>query len=261
MKILFIGDIVGSPGRELIKELVPKIKKKQSIDMVIANAENAAGGSGLTPTIAEELFEYGVDVITSGDHIWKRKEIVEELDSQPYILRPLNYPEKAPGNGSCIFKTDDGIPVGVINLVGRVFMEAVECPFRTGMLEIEKLRKKTQIILVDMHAEATSEKIAFSYYIDGLVTALCGTHTHVPTADEKVTEKGTAYITDVGMTGPHKSVIGRRVEEIINRFITQLPTRFQMAEEDLRLQGVIIDLDEKTGRANAIKRVEEKLKR
>ena len=229
--------------------------------MVIANAENAAGGSGLTPTIAEELFEYGVDVITSGDHIWKRKEIVEVLDSQPYILRPLNYPEKAPGNGSCIFKTDDGIPVGVINLVGRVFMEAVECPFRTGMREIEKLRKKTQIILVDMHAEATSEKIAFSYYIDGLVTALCGTHTHVPTADEKVTEKGTAYITDVGMTGPHKSVIGRRVEEIINRFITQLPTRFQMAEEDLRLQGVIIDLDEKTGRANAIKRVEEKLKR
>lgn len=260
MKILFIGDIVGAPGRRLIKELVPKITKKRSIDMVIANAENAAGGSGITPTIAEELFGYGIDVITSGDHIWKRKEIVDELDSQPFILRPLNYPENVPGKGSCIFKTEDGVQVGVLNLVGRVFMEAVECPFRLGMAEIEKLRKKTRIIVVDIHAEATSEKIALSYYFDGLITALCGTHTHVPTADEKVTEKGTAYITDLGMTGPHKSVIGRRAEQILTRFITQLPTRFQMADEDLRLQGVVIDVDEKTGRALSIKRIEEKIK-
>lgn len=259
MRILFIGDIVGEPGRRLIRELVPRIRQKRSIDVVIANAENAAGGSGITPSIAEELFGCEVDVITSGDHIWKRKEIMDTLDSSMYILRPLNYPENVPGHGSCVFQTEDGLKVGVVNMVGRVFMESVECPFRVGMAEIEKLKDKTSIILVDVHAEATSEKIALSYYFDGLITALCGTHTHVPTADEKVTEKGTAYITDVGMTGPHKSVIGRRAEQIITRFITQLPTRFEMAEEDLRLQGVIIDVDEKTGKAIAIKRIEEKL--
>jgi len=260
MKVLFIGDIVGSPGRQLIRELVPKIVKKKSIDMVIANAENSAGGSGVTPSIAEELFGYGIDVITSGDHIWKRKEILDELDSQPFILRPLNYPGNAPGRGSCIFKTEDGVEVAVINLVGRVFMDAVECPFKRGREEVEKLRKKTPIVMVDFHAEATSEKIALSYYLDGMITALCGTHTHVPTADEKVTPKGTAYITDLGMTGPHKSVIGRKTEQIISRFITQRPTRFEMAEEDLRLQGIIVDLDEKTGKATEIKRIEERLK-
>lgn len=260
MKILFIGDIVGAPGRRAAKELIPKINKKENIEVVIANSENAAGGSGLTPQIADELFGYGIDVITSGDHIWKRKEIVDVLDSNPYILRPLNYPENVPGRGSCIFKTEDGIRMGVINLVGRVFMEPVDCPFRVGMAKVEKLRKETSIIIVDIHAEATSEKIALSYYFDGLVTAICGTHTHVPTADEKITEKGTAYITDLGMTGPHESVIGRRAEQILTRFITQLPTRFQMAEEDVRLQGVILDIDEKTGKANSIKRVQEKLK-
>jgi len=260
MKVLFIGDIVGAPGRRVIKELVPEIKDKESIELVIANGENSAGGSGITPQIAEELFGYEVDVITSGDHIWKRKEITEELESNPYILRPLNYPKGVPGNGSCIIKTKEGIKVGVMNLIGRVFMDAVECPFRVGMSEVEKLRKTTPIIIVDIHAEATSEKIALSYYFDGLISALCGTHTHVPTADEKVTEKGTAYITDVGMTGPHKSVIGRQVEQILTRFITQLPTRFQMAEEDLRLQGVILDIDEKTGKTIAIKRIEAKLK-
>jgi metallophosphoesterase (TIGR00282 family) len=260
MKVLFIGDIVGAPGREAIKELVPGIVKNEKIELVIANGENAAGGSGLTPRIADELFENGVQVITSGDHVWKRKEIVEILDANPSILRPLNYPENVPGHGSCVIKTEQGIKVGVINLIGRVFMEAVECPFRVGMAEVERLRKITPIILVDVHAEATSEKIALSHYLDGLVSALCGTHTHVPTADEKVTENGTAYITDLGMTGPHKSVIGRRAEQILTRFITQLPTRFQMAEEDVRLQGVIIDIDEKTGKATTIKRVEKKLK-
>ncbi|PIU41429.1 MAG: TIGR00282 family metallophosphoesterase [Candidatus Omnitrophica bacterium CG07_land_8_20_14_0_80_42_15] len=259
MKLLFIGDIVGEPGRHVIREAVPRIKKRESIDVVVANCENAAGGSGLTPEIADELFRYGVNILTSGDHIWKRKEIVDVLDVNPYILRPLNYPPNVPGNGSCVYKTEDGLQIGVINLVGRVFMEAVDCPFRGGMAEVEKLRKRTQIILVDIHAEATSEKIALSYYLDGLVSAICGTHTHVPTADEKVTANGTAYITDVGMTGPHKSVIGRKPEQIITRFITQLPTRFQMAEEDLRLQGAIIDIDEKTGKANSIKRVEEKV--
>jgi len=259
MKLLFIGDIVGEPGRHVIREAVPRIKKRESIDVVVANCENAAGGSGLNPEIADELFRYGVNILTSGDHIWKRKEIVDVLDVNPYILRPLNYPPNVPGNGSCVYKTEDGLQIGVINLVGRVFMEAVDCPFRGGMAEVEKLRKRTQIILVDIHAEATSEKIALSYYLDGLVSAICGTHTHVPTADEKVTANGTAYITDVGMTEPHKSVIGRKPEQIITRFITQLPTRFQMAEEDLRLQGAIIDIDEKTGKANSIKRVEEKV--
>jgi hypothetical protein len=259
MNILFIGDIVGEPGREAIRELLPKIKRREKIALTVANGENSAGGSGLTPQITEGLFRDGVDVITSGDHVWKRKEIFDTLEESSYVLRPLNYPEGVPGHGSCVFKTEDGIKVGVINLVGRVFMEPVECPFRAAMKETEKLKKKTSIILVDIHAEATSEKIALSYYLDGLVTAICGTHTHVPTADEKVTQKGTAYITDLGMTGPHKSVIGRKHEQIISRFITQLPTRFHMAEEDVRLQGAVIAIDEKTGRANSIKRLEEKL--
>jgi metallophosphoesterase (TIGR00282 family) len=259
MKVLFIGDIVGSPGREAVKGLIPRIVKSEQIELVVANGENAAGGSGLTPRIAEELFENGVQVLTSGDHVWKRKEIVEILDANPSILRPLNYPPNVPGHGSCVITTEEGSKVAVVNLIGRVFMEAVDCPFRVGMAEIERLRKITPIIIVDIHAEATSEKIALSYYLDGLVSALCGTHTHVPTADEKVTEKGTAYITDLGMTGPHKSVIGRRAEQILTRFVTQLPTRFEMADEDVRLQGVVIEIDEKTGKALSIKRIEKKL--
>ena len=259
MKILLIGDIVGSPGRRAAKELIPKIKKANKIDMVLANGENSAGGSGLTPRLAEELFGYGISVITSGDHIWKRKEILEMLDSEERILRPLNYPKGVPGAGASIIKTKKGIKVGVINLVGRTFMEAVECPFKTSMEKIEELKKETPIIVIDMHAEATSEKIALGWYLDGLASVVVGTHTHVQTADERVLPKGTAYITDLGMTGPHDSVIGRKVEQILARFITQLPTRFEMAEENVQLQGVIVEIDEATGKAKSIKRVQEKL--
>lgn len=259
MKILFIGDIVGSPGRKAIKELIPKIKKKEKIEFVIANGENAAGGSGITPRLAEELFDSGVDVLTSGDHIWKKKEIFELLDSQDNILRPANYPPGVYGTGASVVKAKNNTQVGIINLVGRVFMEAVECPFRKASEEIETLKKKTKIIIVDIHAEATSEKIALGWYLDGQVSAIIGTHTHVQTADEKILPQGTAYITDAGMTGPHDSVIGRNKEHILARFLTQLPTRFEMAEDDIQLNGVIVDVDPKTGKASSITRITEKL--
>lgn len=259
MKILFIGDIVGSPGRSAIEKLVPAIRKRENIEFVIANCENAAGGSGITPKIAKELFEFGVDTLTSGDHIWKRKEIVEMLDQQADILRPANYPPGVPGSGSNVARTKKGNLVGVVNVVGRTFMEPVDCPFRKVREEIDEMQKKTKVIVIDIHAEATSEKIAMGWYLDGLVSAVIGTHTHVQTADERILPQGTAYITDTGMTGPHDSVIGRKKEQILTRFITQLPTRFEMAEGDTRLNGVIIDVDEETGKAKSIKRVSEKL--
>jgi len=260
MKILFAGDIVGSPGRKAVSGIIPQLKKREKAELIIANGENAAGGSGITPRIAEEIFNSGVDIITSGDHIWKRKEIVELLDQKPNILRPANYPPGVPGVGSYVVKSKKGNPVGVINLVGRVFMEAVDCPFRKATEEIESLKKETRVIIVDIHAEATSEKIAMGWYLDGLVSAVLGTHTHVQTADERILPQGTAYITDVGMTGPHDSVIGRRKEQILTRFITQLPTRFEMAEDDVQLNGVALEIDEKTGKAESIKRIQEKLK-
>lgn len=260
MKVLFIGDIVGQPGRQAIRELVPEIVKKHGVDLVIANAENSAGGSGITTSIAHELSENGVDVITSGDHIWKRKEAAELLEEEKNVLRPLNYPKEAPGNGSTVVELPGGVKVAVMNLVGRVFMQAVECPFKRSMEEVNNLRKITKNIFVDIHAEATSEKIALGWYLDGLVTALMGTHTHVQTADEKILPKGTAYITDVGMTGPFDSVIGRKKEQILTRFITQMPTRFEMAEDDVWLNGVIVDFDEKVGVASSIKRIQQKCK-
>lgn len=259
MKILFIGDIVGSPGRRAIKELVPKITKKEKVDLVAANAENAAGGSGVTPDIAKELFSYGLDVITSGDHIWKKKEITEFIDSENRLLRPANYPAGVPGGGWGIYLAKNGVKVGVVNLVGRVFMEAVECPFRVGRDVVEEIKKETPVILIDMHAEATSEKIALAWYLDGKASAILGTHTHVQTADERIYPKGTAFICDLGMTGPHDSVIGRKAEQILTRFLTALPTRFEMAEENVQLNGAIVTIDEKTGKAVEIKRVNERL--
>ncbi len=259
MKVLFIGDIVGSPGRKACAELIPRIRKARKADFVVANAENAAGGSGITEKIAGELAGYGIDAITSGDHIWKRKDIMEVLDQYPAILRPANYPPGAPGMGFNVIKSGLKTPVGVINLVGRVFMDPVECPFRMARGAIEEMAKETRIILVDMHAEATSEKIAMGWYLDGLVSAVVGTHTHVQTADERVLPQGTAYMTDLGMTGPHDSVIGRKKEQILTRFLTQLPTRFEMADEDVRLNGALIDIDESTGKARSIERIGEKL--
>jgi metallophosphoesterase (TIGR00282 family) len=259
MRILFIGDIVGSPGRKAVGELLPKIKKREKIDLVIANGENVAGGSGITPPLADELLGYGVDVITSGDHVWKRKEIVEKLESDRRVLRPANYPREAPGFGSTVVETKSKAKAGVICLTGRVFMQAVECPFRVAKEEIEKIRQATNIIVVDIHAEATSEKIAIGWYLDGLVSAILGTHTHVQTADEKILPGGTAYLTDAGMTGPFDSVIGRKKEQILTRFVTQMPARFEMADGDIQLHGVVIEVDDKTGKALSIKRLQEKL--
>ncbi len=259
MRILFIGDIVGEPGRRAVKELVPGLAKKHKLDFVIANGENVAGGSGVTPALADELLGYGIDVITTGDHIWKRKEILDYIESSNRLLRPANYPPQTPGSGSTVVKSESGTEVGVVNLIGRVFMQPVECPFRVGKEEVEKLKKRTRIIIVDMHAEATSEKIALGWYLDGMVSAIIGTHTHVQTADEKCLPQGTAFISDAGMTGPFDSVIGRKKEQILARFITQMPARFEMAEGDIQLHGVVIDIDEKTGKANSIKRIQERL--
>ncbi len=256
MKILFIGDIVGSPGREAVKALLPGLKQEFKLDFSIANAENAAGGSGITSRVAGELFDAGLDVLTAGDHIWKKSEIFEFIDREERILRPANFPEGAPGRGGAVFKTQSGLKVGVINLQGRVFMEALECPFKTGRRLVGELSKETKIIIVDMHAEATSEKVALGWYLDGKVSAVLGTHTHIPTADEKILPQGSAYITDVGMVGSGDSVIGRKIEDVLARFVTALPMRFEVAKDNIQLQGVILDIDEETGRARAISRIQ-----
>lgn len=259
MRVLFIGDIVGEPGRKAVKELVPKIKKREKLDFVIANGENVAGGSGITPVLLDELLSYGVDVVTTGDHVWKRKEIVERISQDARILRPANYPRESPGFGSTVVQSKSGVDVGVIDIQGRVFMQAIECPFRAVKAELDRMKNKARIVIVDVHAEATSEKIALGWYLDGLVSAVVGTHTHVQTADEKILPQGTAFLTDAGMTGPFDSVIGRKKEQVLTRFITQMPVRFEMADGDIQLHGAIIDVDEKTGKANSIKRVQEKL--
>lgn len=256
MNILFIGDIVGSPGREAVKRLLPGLKKEYQLDFVIANSENAAGGSGITPAVAEELFSLGINVFTSGDHIWKKREIFEIIHQEERILRPANFPAGAPGRGWNLFKTKDGAKVGVINVNGRVFMEALDCPFKTTALAQEILSKETEIIIVDMHAEATSEKVALGWYMDGKVSAVVGTHTHIQTADERILPQGTAYITDVGMTGPYDSVIGRRIEDVLERFLTAIPVRFEVAKENIQLCGVVLDIDENTGKARSIGRIQ-----
>ncbi|OGX39937.1 MAG: metallophosphoesterase [Omnitrophica WOR_2 bacterium RIFCSPLOWO2_01_FULL_41_12] len=259
MNILFIGDIVGSPGREAIQKLLPALTKEYKLDFVIANAENAAGGSGITPRVAEELFAAGVNVLTSGDHIWKKREIFEMIAQEERILRPANFPAGAPGRGFSLFTSRKGLKVGVVNVNGRVFMEALECPFKTSLRAQEELSKETKIIIVDIHAEATSEKVALGWYLDGRVSAVLGTHTHIQTADEKILPKGSAYITDVGMTGPCDSVIGRRIEDVLERFLTQIPIRFEVARENVQLQGAVLDIDEDTGKARSITRIQKKL--
>ncbi|NOX97066.1 MAG: TIGR00282 family metallophosphoesterase [Nitrospirae bacterium] len=255
MKILFIGDIVGRGGREAVRELLPRIQREEGIDLSVANGENAAGGTGITPKIMNQLFFCGVDIITSGNHLWDKKEIIPTIDKERRLLRPANYPPGVPGLGSTVAETASGLRIGIINLSGRVFMPALDCPFRTAEREIEKLRKKTQLILVDIHAEATSEKIAMGWFLDGKVSAVVGTHTHVQTADERIMPQGTAYITDVGMTGSAESVIGVKTDLILRRFLTQLPVRFEPAEEDIYLSAVVLDLNPSTGKANSIERV------
>jgi len=259
MKILFIGDIVGSPGREAVGKLLPQLKKEWALDFIIANAENAAGGSGITPAVADELFGLGIDVLTSGDHIWKKREIFEIIQEEERILRPLNFPVGAPGRGAAVFSTKNGIKVGVINVQGRVFMEALECPFRTTAEAVAELTQTAKIIIVDIHAEATSEKVALGWYLDGKVTAVLGTHTHIQTADEKILPQGSAYITDVGMAGSFDSVIGRRVEDVLERFVSCIPIRFEVARDNIQLHGAVLDIDENSGRAKSITRIQKKI--
>ena len=237
-----------------VRELLPWIIEEHRIDFVVANCENAAAGFGVTADIVEELHASHIDVLTSGNHIWDKKEVMNFVDDYETLLRPANYPEGAPGRGSVVIPTPCGLSVGVINLAGRIFMHPLDCPFRTAEREIEKLKKKTRIIIVDMHAEATSEKIAMGWFLDGRVTAVLGTHTHVQTADERILPGGTAYITDVGMTGPFDSVIGIRKESILQRFLLQIPNKFDVAKGDVRLQGVMVDMTS-DGRAIGLERL------
>ena len=255
MRILLVGDIVGRPGRELIRKGLRGLVALHEIDLVIANAENSAAGFGVTKDIGDTLLEWGVDVMTSGNHIWDKKEVIEYIRAEPRLLRPANYPAGVPGRGSYVAETADGRAVGVINAMGRVFMTPIDDPFAVVLREIEAIRHRTRVIIVDFHAEATSEKVAMGWHLDGKVTAVVGTHTHVQTADERILPNGTAHLTDVGMTGPHDSIIGMEVEPSLSRFLTGMPTRFEPATGNPRLNAVMIDADEKTGRATAITRI------
>jgi len=255
IRILFIGDIVGRPGRDLVKQGLAAIVEQHSIDFVIANAENSAAGFGITREIGEQLLDLGVEVMTSGNHIWDKKEALDYIGIEPRLLRPANYPAAAPGNGSYLARTSTGVSVGVINVMGRVFMVNIDDPFRVVLQQIEALKPRTRIIFVDFHAEATSEKIAMGWHLDGKVTAVVGTHTHVQTADDRILPKGTAYLTDVGMTGPHDSIIGVEVEPALNRFLTALPQKFETATGNPRLNAVIVEADQATGRAADIERL------
>lgn len=259
IRFLLVGDIVGKPGRDVMRVLIPSLRKQHDIDCVVANGENAAHGSGLTRAIADELFAAGVDVITSGDHIFRQNDICEYLNGNKCIIRPLNYPASAEGRGYCLLALSGGIKIGVINLLGHVFIDSDINPFLVINEALDVIRKETAIIIVDFHAEATSEKIAMGWYLDGRVSALFGTHTHVQTADERVLPNGTAYITDAGMTGPHASVIGREVEPVLRRFTTAMPTKFTVAQHDVRLSGVLVSVDRATGRALSIERIQESL--
>ncbi|MFA4916716.1 MAG: TIGR00282 family metallophosphoesterase [Syntrophales bacterium] len=260
MKILFIGDIIGKPGRKAIQEILPQIISQYQIDFVIANCENAAGGFGVTRDIVEDFYQNRIDVLTSGNHIWDKKEIAGFIEDYETLLRPANYPECSPGHGSVIMPNSSGSSIGVLNLAGRVFMRPLDCPFRTALREIEKLEKKAKIIIVDIHAEATSEKNALGWFLDGKVSAVLGTHTHVQTADEKILPGGTAYITDAGMTGSFDSVIGLKQDGVVQRFLTQLPNKFEVGKNDVRLQGVVVDVDVNTGKSLGIERLSVKMK-
>ncbi len=257
MNILIIGDVVGSPGRAIMKKALPLVFKKHDIDYCIANVENAAGGFGVTKDVADEIRAMGVDCMTSGNHIWDKKEIVPFMGQMPELLRPANYPLGQPGRGSHVGKgKDSGIPVATLNLSGRVFMNgSIDDPFTRGLEEVESLRKEARIIIVDAHCEATSEKTALGCYFDGKVTAVVGTHTHVPTCDHRILPAGTAYCSDIGMTGPYDSVIGVDKEAIIARFVTGMPTRFETAKGDPRFAAVVVEADSQTGRARSVERM------
>jgi 2',3'-cyclic-nucleotide 2'-phosphodiesterase len=255
MRILFIGDIVGRPGRDLVRLGLRPLVEHHAIDLVIANGENSAGGFGITREIGDDLLDRGVDVLTSGNHIWDKKEALDYIAAQPRLLRPANYPAGVPGRGSFVARTASGRSAGVLNVMGRVFMLNIDDPFAVAAREVAALRERTPIVFVDFHAEATSEKIAMGWHLDGLATAVVGTHTHVQTADEQVLPGGTAYLTDVGMTGPHDGIIGVERGPAMTRFLTGMPARYETATGNPRLHAVVIDADEQTGRATRITRL------
>jgi metallophosphoesterase (TIGR00282 family) len=257
MRILFIGDIFGSPGRRAVRELLPGLVARHAPDLVLANGENAAAGFGITPKLVDELLGTGVEMLTSGNHIWDRKEIIPYLaeHAEGPLLRPANFPAGAPGPGLLLARTRSSVPYAVMNLQGRVFMQSIDCPFRSADALLQLIPPEVKIRILDMHAETTSEKVALGWHMDGRVTAVLGTHTHIPTADERVLPGGTAYITDVGMTGPYDSVIGIDKQMVIEKFLNQLPARFEVARDDVRLCGVMIEADPATGRAISIERI------
>ena len=259
MKILFIGDIVGEPGRKAVQSILPRLRDEHALDFVIANGENSAGGNGITPDIAAELFGYGVDAITTGDHLWDQKTVSELLYSEPRFLRPLNYPAGVPGRGANVYQVRHLPPVGVMNVQGRVFMPPMENPFSTADAEVGRLREHTKIIFVDFHGEATSEKISFGRFLDGRISAVVGTHTHVQTADEQILPNGTAYLSDAGFTGPHDGCLGREIEPVLKKFLTGMPTRFEVARNQVKLHGALIRIDDASGKAVSIQRVAENL--
>jgi 2',3'-cyclic-nucleotide 2'-phosphodiesterase len=255
VKILFIGDIVGSPGRKIVVDRLADILAQRQIDLCIANGENSASGFGITPRLAQELFSCGIDVITGGNHIWDRREILDFFPHEPRLLRPANYPNGLPGSGLYCGRASNGTAYAVLNLQGRTFMASLDDPFRTAERELAKIPSEVKVIVVDMHAEATSEKQAMGWYLDGKVSAVLGTHTHVPTADFHVLPGGTAYTTDVGMTGPHDSVIGMEKKGVLQRFLDALPARFTVAQGDVQMNAVLIEVDQTTGRARSIDRL------
>lgn len=256
MKLLFLGDIVGRPGRDLVRRHVRALRAHLAADLIVANGENAAGGAGITRDNTYEILAAGVDVITTGNHVWDKRETLEFIGNEARLLRPANYPDGTPGAGSIVVTAGNGVRVGVINVMGRVFLHAIDDPFRVAEREIARVRGDgAHVIFVDIHAETTSEKIALAYYLDGMVSAVVGTHTHVQTADERILPGGTACLTDAGMTGPHDGVIGIEKDAIIARFVSGLPARFETASGDPRLHGVLITVDAQTGRATGIERV------
>ena len=259
IKVLVFGDTVGKPGREACRRLLPKLREQYEIDFVVLNGENLANGSSITRDSVEEVFSSGVDVITSGDHIFKKREAVPIVEQNSHVLRPLNYPKGTPGQGFVIVTTETGVKIAVVNILGRVFMQPVDCPFQTMETILKSIKAQTKIVLVDFHAEATSEKVAMGWFLDGEVSAVYGTHTHIQTSDETILPKGTAYMTELGMTGPYRSVIGRDIEQVLYRFRTQMPGPMDVALEDARLSGALIEINTETGKAVSIHRIHERL--
>jgi hypothetical protein len=255
VRVLGIGDVIGSPGRAAVRAHLPRLVRDEAIDVVVANAENSAGGLGTTPETAADLLDAGVHVLTGGNHTWRHKELTGYLDRQPRILRPLNYPSGAPGRGLGVYNLSDGRRYAVINLIGRTFMDAVDNPFHAADRALAEIGERAHVILVDMHAEASSEKRAMAFHLDGRVSVVWGTHTHVPTADEEILPRGTAYLSDVGMTGPYASVIGLDPGNAVAKFITNRPTPYRLATNNIQLRALLVDIDDTTGRAHTVRRL------